>query len=98
MLRRLVLTFLFLLLALASAGFVRLNGAPLSLDLYATVLHAGTGSVLILTFAAGFGLGLLSALRWLSREARERRRLARELRLAEGELRTLRTLAPTHAR
>ena len=98
MLRRLILTLLFLLLALASAGFVRLNGAPLTLDLYVARLQAGAGTAVILSVAIGWGLGLLSAFRWLSREARERRRLARDLRLAEGELRTLKTLAPSHAR
>lgn len=98
MLRRLILTLLFLLLAVASAGFVRLNGAPLMIDLYVARVHCGGGTAILLSFVIGWGVGLLSALRWLSREAGERRRLARELRLAEGELRTLRTLAPSHAR
>lgn len=98
MLRRLTFTFLFLLLALAGAGFVRLNGARTLVELYVAAVPATVGQALVAAFLAGWALGVAGALLWVARLARERRALARALRLAEGEVRTLRAVAPAHAR
>jgi uncharacterized membrane protein len=98
MLRRLTLTFCFLLLALLAADFVRLNGAATRVDLYFAALPATVGEALVAAFAAGWALGVGGALFWVARLARERRALARALKLAEGEVRTLRAVQPAHAR
>jgi ABC-type thiamin/hydroxymethylpyrimidine transport system permease subunit len=98
MLRRLTFTFLFLLLALVCAGFVRLNGAATVVELYVAAVPATVGQALTAAFLAGWALGVGGALVWVARLARERRALARALKLAEGEVRTLRAVAPAHAR
>jgi uncharacterized integral membrane protein len=98
MLRRLTLAFFFVLLALLCAGFVRLNGAATQVDLYGSVVAASVGEALIVAFLAGWAAGVAGALLWIARLKRERRELARALRLAEGEVRTLRAVAPAHAR
>ena len=96
--RRLTVALLFALLALASAGFVRLNRAPLEVDLYSKVVRASAGQALLLAFVAGWLAGIAAALIWVLRLARERNRLERALRLAEGESRPLRATSPSHAR
>jgi len=98
MLRRLTLVFFFVLLALVCAGFVRLNGAATQVDLLLAVVPATVGQALVVAFLAGWLAGVGGALLWVARLARERRELARALRLAEGEIRTLRAVAPAHAR
>ncbi|HUO81047.1 MAG TPA: hypothetical protein VMU00_12980 [Steroidobacteraceae bacterium] len=98
MLRRLALTFCLVVLALLCAGFVRLNGAATRVDLFVAVLPASLGEALVAAFLAGWAVGLAGALLWVRRLARERRELARALKLAEGEVRTLRAVAPAHAR
>ena len=98
MLRRLTFAFFLVLLALFCAGFVRLNGAAIPVDLFLTVLPATVGEALIVAFLAGVAAGIGGALLWVARLARERRELTRALRLAEGEIRTLRAVAPAHAR
>lgn len=98
MLRRLTIAFFLVLLALFCAGFVRLNGAATQVDLFLAVLPATVGQALVVAFLAGFATGVAGALLWVLRLARERRELARALRLAEGEIRTLRAVAPAHAR
>lgn len=98
MLRRLTFAFFFVLLALVCAGFVRLNGAATQVDLYFAALPASVGQALIAAFLAGWLAGVGGALLWVLRLARERRELARALRLAEGEVRTLRAVQPAHAR
>jgi hypothetical protein len=98
MLRRLTLVFFFVLLALVCAGFVRLNGVATQVDLLLAVVPATVGQALVVAFLAGWLAGVGGALLWVARLARERRELARALRLAEGEIRTLRAVAPAHAR
>jgi hypothetical protein len=98
MLRRLTLAFFFVLLALVCAGFVRLNGVATQVDLLLAVVPATVGQALVVAFLAGWLAGVGGALLWVARLARERRELARALRLAEGEIRTLRAVAPAHAR
>ncbi len=98
MLRRLTLVFFLLLLALVCAGFVRLNGAAVPVDLFFAVIPATLGAALVVAFLAGWLMAVLGALFWVTRLARERRELARALRLAEGEIKSLRSMAPAHAR
>jgi hypothetical protein len=98
MLRRLTFAFLFVLLALAGAGFVRLNGAAVTVDLYAAAVPTSIGEALVAAFAVGWVAGVGGARLWMARLVRERRELARALRLAEGEVKTLRAAAPSHAR
>ncbi len=98
MLRRLALAFLLVLTALVAAGFVRQNGAGADVDLYFGVVPATLGQALVAAFLLGWLAGLATAVAWVRRLARERRELMRALRLAEGEVRSLRAVAPAHAR
>ena len=98
MFSRLLQVLSFAVLALLCAGFVRLNATPTQLDLYFTILPATVGEALVGAVLVGWLVGLAGALAWLRSLARERAALARSLRLAEGEVRTLRAVAPSHAR
>jgi hypothetical protein len=98
MTRRLSISVVFVLVALACAGFVRLNGAAARIDLYFGSVSPSVGKALVAAFVLGWGAGLAGALAWIGRLARERVQLERALRLAEGEIRTLRAIAPAHAR
>ena len=98
MTRRLVAAILFILLALLCAGFVRLNTAPARVELFVANLGTTVGQALIVAFVLGWVAGALGALSFALRLARERSALAKALRLAEGEVRTLRATQPAHAR
>ena len=98
MTRRLVAAILFILLALLCAGFVRLNTAPTRVELIVANLGATVGHALIAAFVVGWVAGAVGALSFTLRLAGERRALAKALRLAEGEVRTLRATQSAHAR
>ena len=98
MTRRLVTAILFVLLALVCAGFVRLNNGSLSIDYYFSTSNTTAGRALVVAFVVGWLVGLAGALAWALKLGRERVALARALRLAEGEVRTLRATQPAHAR
>jgi uncharacterized integral membrane protein len=98
MFRRLFQVLLFALLALLCAGFVRMNRTPTEIDLYFLMLPASVGEALVAAVLAGWLAGLLGALAFMQGLLRERAVLRRALKLAEGEARTLRSLAPSHAR
>ena len=98
MTRRLLAAIALLLLALACAGFVRLNRAPLSVDVYFARIDGHAGEALVLAFVGGWLAGVAGALAWVLRLMRERSAQSRALRLAEGEIRTLRATRPSHAR
>ncbi|HXQ63872.1 MAG TPA: hypothetical protein VN787_03385 [Steroidobacteraceae bacterium] len=98
MTRRLVAAIMFALLALACAGFVRLNSVPTRIDLYFATLGATAGQALVAAFIAGWLVGVGGAVAYAVKLSRERVALARALRLAESELRTLRAIQPAHAR
>jgi uncharacterized integral membrane protein len=98
MFRRLLSVLLFIVLALLCAGFVRLNATPAQLDLYFTSVPATVGEALVGAVLLGWLVGLAGAIAWIWRLKREASDLRRALRLAEGEVRTLRALAPSHAR
>jgi len=97
MFRRLLTVFLFIVLALLCPGFVRLNATPTQLDLYFASLPVSVGEALIGALLIGWLVGLAGALAWIWRLKREAGEIRRALRLAEGEARTLRALAPSHA-
>lgn len=98
MTRRLLYAVVFALLALVAAAFVRLNAAPVTLDFFYAPVRVGAGQAFVAAFVLGWVVGIVGALGWVGRIARERVRLERELRLAEAEARTLRATAPSHAR
>ena len=98
MTRRLVSAILFVLLALICAGFVRLNNGTLRIEYFFSTSNTTAGRALVVAFVSGFLVGLAGALAWALRAARERAALAKALRLAEGEARTLRATQPAHAR
>jgi len=95
---RLVAAILFILLALLCAGFVRLNTLPTRIELFFANVSASVGQALVIAFVAGWIAGALGALGFALRLGRERHELAKALRLAEGEVRTLRATQPAHAR
>jgi uncharacterized integral membrane protein len=97
MVRRLTALFFFLLLTLVCAGFVRLNALPTRVELYVGQVPATVGEVAVGAFLTGWGVALIGAVVWNRRLARERLRLARELKVADGEVRHLRAQAPGHA-
>ncbi len=98
MLRRLLSAFVFVVLALLCAGFVRLNATATQLDLYFASKPVTVGQALVGAVLVGWLLGVAGALAWVWRLVRERSQLRRALRLADGEVRTLRAVAPSRAR
>ncbi len=98
MTRRLLFAILFVLLALVCACFVRLNNVPTRIELYFAPVIATVGQALVVAFVVGWIAGVAGALALALRLARERAALAKRLRLAEGEVRTLRATQPAHAR
>jgi hypothetical protein len=98
MTRRLLSVISLALVALACAAFVRVNAAPLTLDVFAATIRPSAGQAVVGAFVAGWLTGTLGALRSLWRLGRERVQLRRALRLAEAQTRTLRATAPAHAR
>jgi lipopolysaccharide assembly protein A len=85
-----ILLLLFLLLA---AVFAFNNPEPITVDAgFARFERVSMSLAFTVCFAVGWLFGLLSAGFGLLRIIRERRRLRRDLRLAEAELRSLRSL------
>ncbi len=98
MTRRLVAAILFILLALLCAGFVRLNTAPARIELFFANVGSTVGQALVVAVVVGWLAGVVGALSFAVKLARERSALEKALRLAEGEVRTLRATQPAHAR
>lgn len=92
MMRNLLWSLLLVLMLVAAAVFAALNTGRIGLDLAFVAVEVDTSIALLATFAAGWLFGLacvgLVALRLLA----ERRRLRRAARMAEEELRALRSL------
>lgn len=95
-LRKLVFASILILLALLAGIFAYSNPDPIAVDIGFVRLDSVSMSA---AFAGAFGLGwlfgLISAGLALLRLAGERRRLRRELQLAEAELSSLRSM-PLH--
>jgi putative membrane protein len=92
MIRNLLLIVLILVVVIVSAGFAWLNPGSIALDTGFGVLETTVSYAFIACFAIGWLFGLLSALFWAIRQAAQRRKLARQLRLAEAEVANLRQL------
>ena len=92
MMRNLLWSLLLVFMLVVAAVFAALNTGRIELDLAFFAIEVDTSIALLGTFAAGWVFGLacvaLVALRLLA----ERRRLRRAARIAEEELRALRSL------
>lgn len=88
--------FLFFLLVfsglLVATVFAALNPGLISLDLAFTETEVQKSLALTITFGAGWLFGLLSAGLLLLKSFNERRNLRKLLRLAEAEVKTLRSM------
>jgi uncharacterized membrane protein YciS (DUF1049 family) len=92
MIRNLLLLVLILVIVVFSAGFAWLNPGKITLDIGFSVLETAVSYALIACFAIGWIFGLVTAAFWAIRQAGRRRKLARQLRLAEAEVENLRQL------
>jgi uncharacterized integral membrane protein len=91
--RRAALIFLIVLVVLLAAIFAFNNPVRVPLDLgFMRLENVPVTLALTVALGIGWGLGLLSAGTAVVRVAAERRRLKRELRLAESEVKSLRSL------
>lgn len=97
MIRTLSLIIVALVFVLISAGFAWLNPERISLDLAFGVVDTPVAYAFIACFALGWLFGLLTIGVWAIRSARQRRKLARQLRLAEAEVTNLRQLPAADA-
>ena len=92
MIRNLLLVSIALVVVIISAGFAWLNPGQVTLDIGFSVFETTVSYAFIVCFAIGWLFGLLSAAFWAIRQAGQRRKLARQLRLAEAEVANLRQL------
>ena len=91
-LRRVVFFALLAIIVLAAAVFAYGNPETISVDIGVTRLENVPASVAFaVAFALGWGFGLVSAALAMLKMAADRRRLRRELRFAEAEVRGLRS-------
>jgi uncharacterized membrane protein YciS (DUF1049 family) len=97
MLRKLILPLVFFVVLLLAVVFAALNPGPISVDIGFAETQMQKSLALTLAFAAGWAFGLLSLGVLVLRLWHERRRLRKSLRLAEAEVRTLRSLPVEHA-
>jgi uncharacterized membrane protein YciS (DUF1049 family) len=97
MLRNIVLPLVLFAVLLLAIVFAALNPGVISVDLGFAETQVQKSLALTLAFAAGWVAGLLSLVLILLRLVHERRRLRKTLRLAEAEIRTLRSLPVEHA-
>lgn len=92
-LRKVLYTLVALGLICAIAVFAYSNPDPLSIDIgFVRLDDVSVALFAVCVFALGWLAGLLSAGFALFRMAAERRRMQRDLKVAEAELRTLRSL------
>ena len=91
--RRVALIGLVALIVLLAAIFAFINPARVPLDLgFVRIDDVPVPLALAIALAVGWGLGVLSAATAVIRVSGERRRLSRELQLAESEVKSLRSL------
>lgn len=95
MIRNVFLALLALLVVVISAAFAWMNPGAISLDLGFGILDTTISYAFIACFALGWLVGILTLAFWAFRQARQRRKLARQLRLAEAEVANLRQLTTT---
>lgn len=95
-LRRLVLIVFVAAVVVAAVVFAYANPGTIALDVGVTRLEqVPIGAAFAVAFACGWAVGLVSGALAMLRGANERRRLRRNLRHAEDEVRTLRD-TPLH--
>lgn len=80
MLKRIITAVIFIAALAVSALFTSLNPGEIELDLAFVTLQTPLGLAFVLALAAGWALGILSALFWVMRISNERRRLRAELK------------------
>jgi uncharacterized membrane protein YciS (DUF1049 family) len=97
MLRRIVFPLVLFAVLILAVLFAALNSGDIEVDLGLFSTRMQKSLALTLAFAAGWTFGLLCLAVMLLRMVLERRRLRKALRLAEAEVRTLRSLPPAHA-
>lgn len=97
MLRRFVFPLVLFAVLVLAVLFAALNQGDIEVDLGLFETNMQKSLALTLAFAAGWAFGLLCLAVVLFRMILERRRLRKALRLAEAEVRTLRSLPPAHA-
>jgi uncharacterized integral membrane protein len=97
MIRTVLLTLVAVAVITLAAGFAWLNPGDVTLDLGVGVFDLPLAYVVIATFALGWLFGLIGASVWVFRAAGQRRRTARQLRLAEAEVANLRRMPDADA-
>jgi uncharacterized integral membrane protein len=97
MIRTLLLSVIGVAVLVVAAAFAWLNPGDVTLDLGVGVYELPLAYVVITVFAVGWLFGLVAASVWVFRAAGERRRAARELRLAEAEVANLRRMPDADA-
>jgi uncharacterized membrane protein YciS (DUF1049 family) len=97
MLRRIVFPLVLFTVLVLAVLLAALNAGEIEVDLGLFATRVQKSLALTLAFAAGWTFGLLCLAVVLLRMVVERRRLRKALRLAEAEVRTLRSLPPAHA-
>ena len=97
MIRTLLLSVIGVAVLVVAAGFAWLNPGDVTLDLGIGVFELPLAYVVIAVFAVGWLFGLAAASVWVFRAAGQRRRAARELRLAEAEVANLRRMPDADA-
>jgi uncharacterized integral membrane protein len=92
-LRKILYVLIAILLIVAVAVFAYMNPEPLAIDVgFARLESVSLALFAVCVFTLGWLAGLASAGFALLRSANERRRMQRDLRVAEAEVRTLRSL------
>jgi uncharacterized integral membrane protein len=97
MIRTLLLSLVGIAVLVVAAGFAWLNPGDVTLDLGVGVYELPLAYVVIAVFAVGWLFGLAGAAVWVFRTVGQRRRTARELRLAEAEVANLRRMPDADA-
>ena len=92
MLRTIFLTVTGVAVIALAAAFAWLNPGNVTLDLGVGVYEVPVAYAIIGTLALGWLFGLLAAALWVMKSARQRRQIARQLRLAEAEVTNLRRM------
>ncbi len=92
MIRTVLFTAVFVVAILLAAAFAWLNPGLVNLNLIVGEYEIPKSQAFVLSLAAGWILGALSATLLVLKLMRDRRRLRRELRLAEAEADNLRSL------
>jgi len=92
MLRNLLLAGVLLVTMLIAVAFAALNPGVLDVDLAFNKFEVQKSLAFITAFGAGIAFGLLCAFLLLLRLLNDRRKLRRALKLAESEVRSLRSI------